>query len=302
MMDELYCAASYASALGGRAYGTLRCSGPRRAGTPVVALHGFTGSGADMEALAAELSRALFAFDLPGHGRTPAAPDGEGPSFDAVVSELASLCGDEAPWSPPAAADPPGARGGPDAPGTAPALLGYSMGGRLALALALATPQRFSALVLISASPGLAAPDARRDRRLADAQLAERIESIGAAAFADEWAQHPLIRSQVRTPEPFRTAMTARRAANDARGLAASLRGCGLGQMTPLHDRLPALTLPVLLLTGAEDPRYGAEARAMLERLPRARHVTISDAGHAPHLEAPRRTAEAIERFLRALP
>ncbi len=275
-------------AAGGRPYGLEVWSGPGRSGTPAVALHGFTGSGADMDALASRLTRPLVALDLPGHGRTPADPGDDGPPFDAVVSELASLWGDGAPWL----------EGPHDAKAATPALLGYSMGGRLALALALAAQERFSALVLIGASPGLADPEAREDRRRADARLARRVEALGAAAFADEWAQHPLIRSQGRTPEPFRAAMTARRAANDPRGLAASLRGCGLGQMTPLHGRLPSLTLPVLLMTGAEDARYAEEAAAMLRLLPRARHAVIPRAGHAPHLEAPALSADAIEAFL----
>ncbi|MEZ4267325.1 MAG: alpha/beta fold hydrolase [Myxococcota bacterium] len=256
----------------------------------MLALHGYTGGCRDMEALAEHLQRPVVGLDLPGHGGTAADPDGAGPSFAQVIAELADLCG-------PAGSVSETLRGlGAGGP---PVLFGYSMGGRLALALALTAPERFSALVLVGATAGLADADARAARRLADAQLAARVESIGAAAFAAEWAQHPLIRSQRRAPQPHRDAMAARRAANDARGLAASLRGCGVGQMTPLHGALPSLALPVLLLTGAEDTRYAAEAAAMCALLPDARHVPIAHAGHAAHLEAPASTAEAIERFLR---
>ncbi|MCB9730749.1 MAG: alpha/beta fold hydrolase [Deltaproteobacteria bacterium] len=253
----------------------------------LLALHGFTGSGLDMEVTAPWLLRPVLAPDLPGHGETPADPDDRGPAFDRVVAELNGLAGAGALWDP------------APAPERLP-LLGYSMGGRVALGMALEAPQRFSALILVSASPGIAEAPARLVRAQADEALAQHVLRVGARQFATEWAAQPLIRTQARVAAPYGEAMSARRAANDPRGLAASLRGVGTGRMPPLHQRLAELSLPVLLVTGGDDARYASEAEAMARALPAAMHVWIPGAGHAPHLEAPQATADAVEAFLEA--
>lgn len=249
---------------------------------PLVALHGFTGSGEDFAPVAPRLGRACLAPDLPGHGGADAPTSPAAYAMERVTAGLADLL------------DREGLR--------RPVLLGYSMGGRTALSFAARFPERVRALVLIGASPGLADPAEREARRRADQALADRIEVEGVAAFADHWASIPLIATQARVPEPYRREMRRRRLANRARGLAGSLRGMGAGAMPPLWQALPSLNTPALLLTGAEDPKYRAIAARMLALLPDARHEELPGAGHCAHLERPEAACAVIDGFLNTLP
>jgi 2-succinyl-6-hydroxy-2,4-cyclohexadiene-1-carboxylate synthase len=158
-------------------------------------------------------------------------------------------------------------------------LAGYSMGGRLALALALRIPERVERLVLISVSPGLANDGERATRRAADAALADRIEAIGVEAFARAWATQPLFAGQ--SPE-VRAAAHADRLRRSASVHAAQLRGLGTGVMPPLWERLSELTMPVTVLVGERDTKF----RAIAERMGFPT-VVVPGAGHAVPLEAP---------------
>ena len=241
----------------------------------MLALHGFAGSGADFAPLAEGLTVPLWAPDLPGHGRA-ACPPPPGCRLERVAVDLGRL------------ADRSRTR----------ILLGYSMGARHALALALARPERFDALVLVGASPGLEDPEARRARAVWDEAWARLAERQPIEAFNAAWSQLPIIASQARIPASVREAMQARRRRNRPRGLAASLRGAGTGSMTPLWSELERLRLPTLLLVGAEDGRYRDIAERMTARLPRARLALVPEAGHCAHLEQPGSTAALIEDFL----
>src|SRR4051812_17617213 len=229
-----------------------------RVAPTVVLLHGFTQTRRSWRRTVQALGgryRAL-APDLPGHGQAAHRVA----SFDACSAYLGAL--------------------GPDRF----TLAGYSMGGRVALHAALALGDRLDELVLIGASPGLADPAERAARRAADAALAARIEAIGVAEFAREWAAQPLFAGQ---PERVAAAAHADRLRNTAAGLAAALRGLGTGAMEPLWDRLPDLALPVRLLVGERDGKFRAIADQMAARLPDAQVVVVEGAGHAAHLEAP---------------
>lgn len=258
-----------------------RADGRRPAHECVVLLHGFTGSTATWSELRAALraTRRVIAIDLPGHGAT---------RMDASFD-----------WSPArtaAAVDEALA-----AVGVARcALLGYSMGGRLALRLALDAPARVTRLVLESASAGLPTAAARARRRRADAALARAIERDGIAAFVDRWEALPLFRSLARLPASRRAALRRRRLACDPAGLAASLRGMGTGAQPWLGDRVGALAMPVLLVAGALDRKFTAAARALARRIPTARLALVDGAGHLPHLEQPVRFRRLVRAFLDA--
>jgi 2-succinyl-6-hydroxy-2,4-cyclohexadiene-1-carboxylate synthase len=170
-------------------------------------------------------------------------------------------------------------------------LLGYSMGGRIALHAALARPECVQRLVLVGSSPGLAPEVERAARRAADEELAARIEAIGLEAFAAEWAALPLWDGQ---PERVRAAANADRLRNTPAGLAAALRGLGTGTLPSLWERLGELTMPVTLIVGERDAKFHAIAERMADRLTDARLVVIPGAGHAAQLEQPDRIAAAL--------
>jgi 2-succinyl-6-hydroxy-2,4-cyclohexadiene-1-carboxylate synthase len=220
-------------------------------------LHGFTQTGAAWDGVARELA---------GRYRLLAPDLGTGP-WEAELDRLTTL-------APPRFA-----------------LAGYSMGGRLALALALRAPERVTRLVLVSASPGLADSAERAARREADAALADRIEAIGTEAFAREWAAQPLFADQ---PPEVAAAAHADRLRRSAAEHAAQLRGLGTGVMPPLWERLGELAMPVVLVAGERDAKYVEIAERMRERLPAAKLVVVPGAGHAVALEAPAAVAAAL--------
>jgi 2-succinyl-6-hydroxy-2,4-cyclohexadiene-1-carboxylate synthase len=233
---------------------------------PLVLLHGFTQTRQSWRRPVAALDGRFRAIapDLPGHGQLS---ERRPVSLAATLAYLRALV--EEPH----------------------VLAGYSMGGRIALHAALAQPDRVRRLVLVGASPGLAAESERAQRRAADERLADRIEQIGLEAFAREWAELPLWSGQ---PERVRAAAHADRLRNTPGGLAEALRGLGAGALPSLWDRLGELAIPVTLVVGERDEKFAALAARMAERLPEAHVVTIPGAGHAAHLERPELVAAAI--------
>jgi 2-succinyl-6-hydroxy-2,4-cyclohexadiene-1-carboxylate synthase len=172
-------------------------------------------------------------------------------------------------------------------------LVGYSMGGRIALHFALAAGARVQRLVLIGSSPGLADPAERAARRAADEQLADEIERMSIEAFAERWAQTPVLAGQ---PPEVLAAVHADRLRNDPLGLARALRGLGTGALSSLWDRLSAVEMPVTLVVGERDEKFAAIAERMASVLPDAEVVVVPGAGHAVHLEAPGAVAAVINR------
>jgi len=229
----------------------------------ILALHGFTGSGMDFEALVPHLPVGMLAPDLPGHLGTPPL------TMPEAVAALAPLAAGRV-------------------------VMGYSMGGRTALQIACAVPVR--ALVLIGATPGIADLAARRARQAADAALARHIEAGGVEAFLAAWMDKPIIASQRRIPSPWRERMTARKHGHSAAGLAGSLRGMGTGAMMSVWDRLPSI--PMLLVVGAEDHKFEATARSVAAAVPEAEVAVIPGAGHCAHLEAVEPAAAVIYDFV----
>jgi 2-succinyl-6-hydroxy-2,4-cyclohexadiene-1-carboxylate synthase len=235
----------------------------------LVLLHGFTQTRQSWRRTAQALPgryRALVP-DLPGHGQAAHRT----PSFDACAAYVRALV-----------------------PARTFALCGYSMGGRIALHAALTLgPEIVTRLVLVGASPGLADPTARAERRTADDALADRIETLDIETFAREWGSQPLFADQ---PERVAAAANADRLRNTPAGLASALRGLGTGVMVPLWDRLPGLAIPVTLVVGERDAKFRATADSMLAQLPNARLVVVSGTGHAVQLERPDAVADAIHQ------
>jgi 2-succinyl-6-hydroxy-2,4-cyclohexadiene-1-carboxylate synthase len=173
------------------------------------------------------------------------------------------------------------------------------MGGRVALALAALHPLRIVSVAVVGASAGIEEPEGRRARRLADEALANAIESEGLTRFVERWMAQPLIATQRRLGESFWAQARAQRLENRPHGLAACLRGLGLGAQPALHERLASLETPTLVVAGAEDSKFHDIAADLCARLPRARVAVIPNAGHAAHLENPGAFLETTRAFLR---
>jgi 2-succinyl-6-hydroxy-2,4-cyclohexadiene-1-carboxylate synthase len=160
--------------------------------------------------------------------------------------------------------------------------VGYSMGGRLCLRLAIDHPEVVHGLVLVSSTAGIADDGARAARIESDEELARSIERDGVGAFLDAWLAQPLFA----TIPPGAAGLDERRALAPS-VLTHGLRVLGAGAMEPLWDRLPELRMPVALVTGRLDTRYESLALQMLERITSdVVHVPI-DGGHALPLEQP---------------
>lgn len=232
-------------------------------------LHGFTGS-ADVWASFTEdfpTPGQRVAVDLLGHGRTDAPASPVRYSMSETIADLAALMTELGHET----FD----------------LIGYSMGGRIALAFALTHPERVQRLLLESASPGLRTEAERAMRRQSDAALADLILQQGMPAFVDRWEQTPLFASQARLAPEVLERQRVVRLSHQPIGLANSLLGIGTGSQPSYWDELHTLQLPVLLVTGELDEKYTAIAEAMLTILPNARHADVPGAGHTVHLEEP---------------
>ena len=245
-------------------------------------LHGFTGAaeswGDELLSALATGGRDVVPLDLPGHGRAPHPPPDPRTALDDAVRRVVDAV--SGPFD----------------------LLGYSMGGRIALHVALRHPDRVRRLVLESASPGLAAAAERAARRAADEALAARIEEQGIELFVAEWATVDVLR-----PGPRRDPAASRRAdrvrrTHRAPGLAAALRGLGTGSLPSLWDRLGDVRPPTRLVTGALDAKFGEIARRMAGAMTDAVVDAVPDAGHTVHLDRPDAWLSLVRSWLDGRP
>lgn len=231
----------------------------------IVLLHGFTHTGASWQPVVAALGERYMALapDLRGHG---SAGETEPVALEAVIADVDGLAA--GPFT----------------------LAGYSMGGRIALHVALAGPARVDRLVLIGASPGIADPVERDVRRRADERLAAEIERSSIEEFARRWAATPVLAGQ---PAGLARVVRADRLRNSTAGLARALRGLGTGALPSLWDRLGELMMPVVLIVGERDQKFREIAERMAA-IHDAELVVVPETGHAVHLEAPEAVAAII--------
>jgi len=232
----------------------------------MVFVHGFTQTGRSWLPVATAFARnhEVLLVDAPGHGGSAA--------VRADLRRTADLLGQTA------------------GEGT---YVGYSMGGRMCLHLALTHPHLVRRLVLVSATAGIAEDAERAARRDADDALAASIEEDGVEPFLERWLAQPLFAGL----EPT-AADRADRLRNTAEGLASSLRMAGTGTQDPLWARLRELTMPVLVLAGDRDTKFVDIGRQLAGGMPRGTFTTVPGAGHAAHLEQPGVTASIIAAFL----
>lgn len=248
---------------------------------PVVLLHGFTGTHRTWDELAERMARKMFLVmpDLPGHGKSGVSRSKPSMSVratsEAILRVMDMACG-----------------------ARKASLVGYSLGGRVALDLACRHQGRLSCLVLEGASPGLRRAEERVERRKLDSALAAEIERRGLEWFVDYWQDTPLLADQRLLPGVSFRAIRRDRLSNTARGLAMSLRGAGVGEMTPLWDSLGTIRTRVLLVVGRRDGKYADIGEEMRARIPGSFLARVDGAGHCVHLDKPSEFGDLVEGFL----
>lgn len=197
----------------------------------------------------------VMAPHLPGHGGEPPCA-----GFDDAVDALASRL-------------------------TAPmAVAGYSLGGRLALALCARYPERITGALVVSANPGIEDAGDRRARREWDDQQAALLESEGIEAFVARWEALPMFATQT---QAMRDAQRPVRMSHDATALAAAMRSLGQGRMPPLWQALSRCWVPLRIVAGDRDPTYRAIAERMVALAPDASLHVVPGHGHNLLIEAP---------------
>lgn len=246
----------------------------------IVFLHGFTGSTRTWQPIMTRLQDKfhVVAIDLTGHGKTDVPNEVERYTMAEQLNDLNDIF---------EALDL-----------TTFTLVGYSMGGRIALAYTMEYPKKVQKLLLESASPGLKTAEERRERKEADERLANKIINEGIRQFIDFWEEIPLFKSQKSMPVDDRKAVRAERLAQDEQGLANSLLGIGTGSQPSYWPRLQEVTIPVLLITGELDQKFVGIAEAMNKQFISAQSKVIKDVGHAIHVENPSLFATIVEEYV----
>jgi 2-succinyl-6-hydroxy-2,4-cyclohexadiene-1-carboxylate synthase len=249
-------------------------------GPPVTLLHGFTQSGRSWRELISRMPAGWrwVVPDLRGHGETQTRP-GAPCSMDACTEDLVAL------WE--------------ELDLGRTHLVGYSMGGRLALHVAARRPERVASLLTIGAHAGLD-EDARAGRVQGDESLAERIEREGIEPFVDYWGSLPLFAGLARRGDSYLAEIRAERLKNHVAGLACSLRGMGAGVMEPVWDELGRVNAPCTFVAGQLDHGYVASARRLAASVQRGRVEIVVRAGHAVHQERPDAFARLLANHLTA--
>jgi 2-succinyl-6-hydroxy-2,4-cyclohexadiene-1-carboxylate synthase len=233
----------------------------------LVLLHGFGGTRHAWDRVTARMGPEGYlplALDLPGHGDAAGA---EAPiTFAGCVAHVQARCPERF------------------------ALAGYSLGGRIALQVALAAPERVSRLLLVSSTAGICDAEERAQRRLADHRLADDLERVPYESFIERWRTQPLFAGDPPEVDALAREDTRR---NRPAALAAVLRGVGAGEMEPLWKRLGELTMPALIVVGDRDARYRALGGRLAELLPDGALAVVAG-GHALALENPAALAMAF--------
>jgi 2-succinyl-6-hydroxy-2,4-cyclohexadiene-1-carboxylate synthase len=244
----------------------------------VLFLHGFMGSSADWRGVKDAIGDRAFCIvpDLPGHGASvglaPGAYTMEG-TAQAVIRTLDEI------------------------EVRRPVVVGYSMGGRLALYLALRPPERCAGLVRESSSPGIESAREREARIDADEDKAKRLVHEDFERFLEDWYGQPLFAPLARNEGLLRRTIEARRR-NDPWELARSLRGMGTGSQPSLWEELGGLAVPALAVAGERDGKYAGISSRMASVSPKVGAVVLPGVGHNAHDEAPSEYSALLGRFL----
>ena len=250
-------------------------------GPPILLLHGFTGSMNTWDAFIRDYEHnfKIISVDLLGHGLTDAPNDSTRYEMHKAAKDIKDLLLSLNIGS--------------------ANILGYSMGGRLALGFAVYYPEFVQSLILESSSPGLEDEKERKVRMDSDAQLARRIGDQGIVRFVNEWEKIPLFSSQKKLPDYKKAEIRKERLSQKSLGLQNSLLGMGTGSQPSFWNELKNMNFPVLLLAGELDKKFVQLAHKMHKLLNLSQLETINDTGHAIHVEEPKIFGRIVSEFIR---
>jgi 2-succinyl-6-hydroxy-2,4-cyclohexadiene-1-carboxylate synthase len=249
-------------------------------GFPLLLFHGFTGDSLTWEPLYQHWSihSRLIAIDIIGHGKSDSSPEMERYDLLSVVKDIKKIL----------------ERMGVDKAD----ILGYSMGGRLALSFAVLYPEFVRKLILESTSPGLESETERKNRRSQDEKLGKFILEQGIEKFVDYWENIPLFATQKGLPQAVQSAIREQRLTNCAIGLHNSLVGMGTGAQPSWWQHLHKLEADTLLLTGSLDEKFCSIAEKMAAAIKKCEWLKVDGYGHAIHVENPDIFGTIVKRFL----
>jgi len=246
---------------------------------PLIFLHGFMGSGQDWEEIipAFESQFYCITIDLPGHGKSLSPDSEEAYSFPGLSGLLVTLF---------------------DALMLNPVnLVGYSLGGRVALHLAVNNPERIGRVFLESASPGISHPTERKERLNRDIALADKLQTENFSQFLTEWYDQPLFRSlkeNRRFPQ-----LLQRRMRNSPEALGRVLVNLSPGVMPSLWEKLKKIPFPLRMIVGERDEKYVAIAKRMVRENPQIQIRVVPECGHNIHFENPEMFEKLLKAFLK---
>ncbi len=247
----------------------------------LICLHGFIGSGSDYSIVADHLKqrRPLIAPDFPDYRSTP--PNSR-ITWASTLADLDSLIEETTQGRP-------------------CVLVGYSMGGRIALQYAIQHQSRLKGLVLIGATPGIEDAALKAERLKQDSELAEKLTDQTIDDFLSYWLNQPILKSQEAIPEPYRSRMLEKRHRLSTKSLSTYLQTLGTGTMPSIWHRLKQLTIPTLLVSGEKDFKFANIGHRMASQIPGCDHAIIKNSGHSACFEQPTAFTKQLEAFVKTL-
>lgn len=245
----------------------------------IVFLHGFTGTHRTWQTCGDRLRKhfRILSVDILGHGLTESPFDWKRYDITKVAADIINIL-DQLHIN-------------------RAHFVGYSMGGRLALTIAVLYPDRVASLLLESSTPGLKTEEERWERRKQDEMLANQILQNGLVSFVEYWEQLSLFAGLRKLPLEQQQELRHERLSHNPIGLANSLIGMGTGAMPSWWEHLRQLSMPIQLVTGENDTKFVHIANQMTAYNPNILHTTIPDSGHTVHLEQPEAFFEVLWNF-----
>ncbi|WP_071393755.1 2-succinyl-6-hydroxy-2,4-cyclohexadiene-1-carboxylate synthase [Bacillus tuaregi] len=249
-------------------------------GFPLLLLHGFTGDSTTWKPFLSQWSQEhqVITVDIIGHGKSASPIEVERYDIQSVAKDIKGIL---------------------EHLGIEQAnVLGYSMGGRLALSFSLLYPQFVYKLILESASPGLETKQEQDNRRIQDTNLSQFIRKNGIERFVDYWENIPLFHTQKKLSLHMQQEIRKQRFENSVIGLSNSLLGMGTGAQPSWWNRLQELKAETLLLTGEQDQKFCFIAEKMVKKMKHAKWQKFNECGHAIHVEQPEKFGTIVSVFL----